>query len=243
MAHSAVVSKQVGSFEDYAPEVAKLGVCIFFLISGFLLYRPFVAARWRGTQSPAVRDFARRRLLRIVPAYWFALAVVVVFFEVGVTPDNWWIFPAFGQIYQQKTFDLGISPAWTLCVEMTFYALLPIYALLVARLSPKKVSVWADAVPLVVLASASLAFHAVYLDKSNHKIASTLPGTFYWFALGMGLAVASVWAAHGGDRAPLGSLRARAPCAWLRRWLRSWCFVRWSRLPGSTAAILPSMSP
>ncbi len=152
VAHTAVVSEKAGSFEDYAPEVAKLGVCIFFLISGFLLYRPFVAARWAGTEPPAVRDYARRRLLRIVPAYWFALAAVVVFFEVGVTPDNWWIFPAFGQIYQQKTFDLGISPAWTLCVEMTFYALLPIYALLVARLSPKPRSGWTDAVPLVLLA-------------------------------------------------------------------------------------------
>ena len=190
---------------------------IFFLDLRISALPPVRGCPLARHQSPAVRDFARRRLLRIVPAYWFALAVVVVFFEVGVTPDNWWIFPAFGQIYQQKTFDLGISPAWTLCVEMTFYALLPIYAFLVARLSPKKVSVWADAVPLVVLAGASLAFHAVYLDKSNHKIASTLPGTFYWFALGMGLAVASVWAAHGGDRAPFRVVGARAPCAGLRR--------------------------
>ena len=97
---------------------------------------------------------------------------------------------------------------------MTFYALLPIYALLVARLSPKKVAVWADAVPLVVLASASLAFHAVYLDKSNHKIASTLPGTFYWFALGMGLAVASVWA-HGGDRAPFRVVVRQGTLCWV----------------------------
>ena len=123
--------------------------------------------------------------------------------------------PAFGQIYQQETFDLGISPAWTLCVEMTFYALLPVYALLVARLSPRPRSAWTDVVPLVLLASASLAFHAVYVDKSNFKIASTLPGTFFWFSLGMGVAVASVWAAHGGDRGPVRFVERYGTLCWV----------------------------
>lgn len=45
-----------------------IGVTIFFLISGFLLYRPFIAHRIGGASAPAVRDYAKRRALRIYPA-------------------------------------------------------------------------------------------------------------------------------------------------------------------------------
>ena len=52
------------------------GVTLFFLLSGFLLYRPFVAARLQGRPPIRIRDFVRRRVLRIVPAYWVCLVVL-----------------------------------------------------------------------------------------------------------------------------------------------------------------------
>jgi peptidoglycan/LPS O-acetylase OafA/YrhL len=58
----------------WATNVAYEGVALFFLISGFLLYRPFVAARAGGRAVP-LPDYARRRVLRIVPAYWAALSI------------------------------------------------------------------------------------------------------------------------------------------------------------------------
>src|SRR4051794_6890563 len=51
------------------------GVVIFFVLSGFLLYRPFVRARRDGTR-PAVGRYFRHRAIRIVPAYWLALVVL-----------------------------------------------------------------------------------------------------------------------------------------------------------------------
>ena len=51
-----------------------MGVAIFFVISGFLLYRPFLAASRGG--PAAIRGYLRRRVLRIVPAYWVALTVL-----------------------------------------------------------------------------------------------------------------------------------------------------------------------
>ena len=54
-----------------------IGVPIFFGISGFLLYRPFLAARAAGG-SFDVRRYAWRRILRIVPAFWVALVVVTI---------------------------------------------------------------------------------------------------------------------------------------------------------------------
>ena len=55
---------------------ADVGVSIFFLLSGFLLYRPFVAARLAGRPSMGLGAYARRRALRILPAYWVALTIV-----------------------------------------------------------------------------------------------------------------------------------------------------------------------
>lgn len=55
-----------------------IGVTIFFVISGFLLYRPFIAHRTGGAGAPPVLTYAKRRLLRIYPAYWLALTVLVI---------------------------------------------------------------------------------------------------------------------------------------------------------------------
>lgn len=120
-----------------------VGVAVFFLISGFLLYRPFARARLGGARGPALRPYAVRRLLRIVPAYWVALPCVVLLLGPsgeGLTATR--VFSAhgvpayfgFAQVYDSHTLLGGISAAWSLCVELSFYALLPLWALLMLRL-------------------------------------------------------------------------------------------------------------
>ena len=54
-----------------------VGVDIFFVLSGFLLYRPFVRAHLAGTRGPAVGRYLKRRFLRIFPAYWLVLLCVL----------------------------------------------------------------------------------------------------------------------------------------------------------------------
>jgi len=50
------------------------GVSLFFVISGFLLGRPFIAEA-AGGRHVAVPAYYRRRALRILPVYWAAVAV------------------------------------------------------------------------------------------------------------------------------------------------------------------------
>jgi peptidoglycan/LPS O-acetylase OafA/YrhL len=179
------------SIAKYAPQLAAQGVAIFFLISGFLLYRPFVAARFAG-RAYRVRDYARRRFLRIVPAYWVALTVIIIVFGNAVTFGNAWQFYGFAQIYGNDTYTQGLGPAWTLCIEVTFYAALPFLALAAARFARKQ-SIRVDLILLAALAALSFVVHAVFYDDPDQRwIAGTLPGTFYWFALGMALALLSV---------------------------------------------------
>ena len=50
-------------------------VVLFFVLSGFLLYRPFAAALAAGEPFPSVRAYFRNRALRILPAYWVVVLV------------------------------------------------------------------------------------------------------------------------------------------------------------------------
>jgi peptidoglycan/LPS O-acetylase OafA/YrhL len=89
--HSAVFGDALGSsLGGRLLAHLNVGVAIFFLISGFLLYRPFIAHRTGGPEAPAVRDYAKRRFLRIYPAYWLVLTVLVVVPGLtGVVGGGW----------------------------------------------------------------------------------------------------------------------------------------------------------
>jgi peptidoglycan/LPS O-acetylase OafA/YrhL len=172
------------------------GVALFFVISGFLLYRPFVAARLRGRRGPRVLRYARRRVLRIVPAYWLALTVLSIWPGLpDVGSGHRWVYYAFLQVFSVNWVHGGIMAAWSLCVEVQFYVLLPVYALGLARLLRGRavgVQMRADFAALALLAAASLGVRAwSFIDTSPDTISSTIAGTFFWFALGMGLAVLS----------------------------------------------------
>src|SRR5215467_11624820 len=100
--HAGIVSGLLSSGSWLKPYAARLdvGVSVFFLISGFLLYRPFTRARLLGESQPQTGAYAWRRFLRIVPAYWVALTIITiclglprVFSAAGIP-----IYYGFGQI-------------------------------------------------------------------------------------------------------------------------------------------------
>ncbi len=175
-----------------------VGVAIFFVISGFLLYRPFLAAR-RGQGPPiGTGGYLRRRLLRIVPAYWVALTLLAIWPGLpGVFTADWWKYYGFLQVYSNTTYLQGIGPTWSLATEMAFYLVLPVFALVAARLTRgARLAVWLrrELALLGLLYLGAVAFRAWSL-RNGAPLGlppGTLPGTFDWFAIGMTLAVASV---------------------------------------------------
>ncbi|MDO8360610.1 MAG: acyltransferase family protein, partial [Devosia sp.] len=54
------------------------GVGAFFVLSGYLLARPFWTALDRGEAMPSLRTYALRRAARILPGFWLALTVTFV---------------------------------------------------------------------------------------------------------------------------------------------------------------------
>jgi peptidoglycan/LPS O-acetylase OafA/YrhL len=176
--------------------LGSVGPIVFFVLSGFLLLRPFIAG------EPSLRRYARRRCLRILPPYWTALTLLALFpGVVGVFSGDWWRFYGLVQNTSAQTFGQGIPVAWTLCVEMTFYALLPVWALLTRRASLRTHAlVFGAAFAVGVLVQALAARLTV-----DQLVADALPGQIAWFALGGGLAVWSI---------ARPALRVPAPAAW-----------------------------
>jgi peptidoglycan/LPS O-acetylase OafA/YrhL len=191
-----------------------VGVAIFFVISGFLLYRPYVAAARAGRPPMRLGDYARRRALRILPAYWVALTLLAIWPGLpGVFTGDWAIYYGLAQAYDPRTALGGIAPAWTLCIEVTFYALLPLYAAALRRLTAGRPARDAARIDLGVLAGLTAAVlvlrTAVHAATGEAVVLSTLPGMFDWFAGGMALAVLSV---HGGGA--VAGLGRRPWAAW-----------------------------
>jgi peptidoglycan/LPS O-acetylase OafA/YrhL len=174
-----------------------VGVTVFFLISGFLLYRPFVRARLVDERAPHTGAYAWRRFLRIVPAYWVALTVVTIWLSLdGVfTARGIPTFYGFAQIYDARYSLGGIGQAWTLCVEITFYAFLPIWAFGMRRM---RGGIRSELVALALLWLASLAYKAWALkqvgptDLNSGPYLQPLPNFLDQFAIGMALAALSV---------------------------------------------------
>src|ERR687888_1678736 len=59
---------------------ASLGLICFFVLSGFLLYRPFVRAAIAGDTRVDVGRYAIRRAARILPAYYACLLLCIALY-------------------------------------------------------------------------------------------------------------------------------------------------------------------
>jgi peptidoglycan/LPS O-acetylase OafA/YrhL len=176
---------------------------LFFMLSAFLLYRPWVRARLAEWRPPSALAFGWRRVLRIVPVYWVALTVVAIWIGLPYVFSGHGIWTYYGllQVYQPGWAVGGLPQAWSLSVEIGFYAMLPLWGALMRRFSAdsNRAKVRQELVGCAVLFGLGVAY----------KIAITTSGaidgpggtpfqlntlTFLDdFAIGMALGVLSAW--------------------------------------------------
>ena len=232
------------------------GVYLFFLISGYLLYRPFVAAHFDRADGPGVRGYSRRRALRIIPAYWVALTILVVMFDTRHRDDitslgDVIIYYGFLQIYFKSTVVGGLQQAWSLCTEVAFYVFLPFWAMAMRRLKGTRDALEralrVEVIGLVVLFALGLTLRWLVvrgLPNANVPYDNRLdwlPMNFDLFALGMGAAVLREW-----DRrraAPVRALDAlgRHPAlCWIAAGVAYWAVCTRVDLPLGPGANSPS---
>jgi peptidoglycan/LPS O-acetylase OafA/YrhL len=206
---------------DVFPVLSNQGLTLFFAISGFLLYRPFVAARRARRQAPTIGRYARRRILRIVPAYWVALTVLAIFPGiVGVFSGHGWRYYLFLQGFSSRTVVSGIPSAWSLSAEISFYIALPFWAILMGRVDAMAGGARWPRWELGLLGAVALAGVAVQVLASrlavSSLLATTVLGESTWFAAGMALAVVSVATQERARPGPLvGWISAHPDLSWV----------------------------
>jgi peptidoglycan/LPS O-acetylase OafA/YrhL len=175
---------------------ARVAFVMFFVLSGYLLYRPFARAALGESAPESIRAYLVRRAARILPAYYLALlgALVLVgsagavegrrMIESGEIP----LFFLFAQNYSADTLLRLNAATWTLVVEVAFYLLLPIVALFALRRCYG--SARAQLALLLALVGIGVTWNLVGYAAGWGAVASHAPPSFLpYFACGMMVAL------------------------------------------------------
>ena len=180
----------------------EIGVPIFFVLSGFLLFAPWVKAAARTDQPPSVRRYAWHRVRRIMPAY----AVTVVgayllyhFRMAGPNPGHTWeglfrnltLTQIYTDNYLYSFLHQGLTQMWSLAVEVGFYVVLPLLAYVLLVLLCRRR--WRPGLLLAGLAGLAMVSPAWLIlvhttDWLPDGARLWLPGYLAWFVGGMVLA-------------------------------------------------------
>ena len=180
----------------------EIGVPIFFVLSGFLLFLPWVKAAASGGTPPSVRRYSWHRVRRIMPAYAVTViaAYLVYHFRTGgPNPGHTWeglfrnltLTQIYTDDYLFSFLHQGLTQMWSLAVEVAFYVVLPLlaYLLLVVlcrrRWQPRLLLAGLVALALVSPAWLVLVHTTDWLPDGARL---WLPGYLAWFVGGMALA-------------------------------------------------------
>lgn len=192
-----------GSLTDELIGQLRLGMPMFFVLSGFLIFRPFAAAAIDGRPQPRIGVYALRRVARVGPAYWLAVllsaAVLASLGSVYAQPAS--VLPSFLlflQVYDPAAAGTLNPPTWTVAVEASFYLLVPVLAIALAALTARLADPRHRRLVLTVACGALLVVGAVVLGQAAYHgwgtdVRHTLPARLASFGAGMLVAVL----AHG----------------------------------------------
>lgn len=142
----------------YSPDTAAatkvglvgLSLLFFYVLSGFLLFLPYVRALTLDRSEaalPSTRNFALHRIARILPGYLVIFLLVNFVLQAayvdnpvyqplgtedgtGMITDPWQLLAnlTLVQTYLPQYIQTGLNPSWSLTLEYAFYLVLPLLA-------------------------------------------------------------------------------------------------------------------
>jgi peptidoglycan/LPS O-acetylase OafA/YrhL len=148
--------------------LGSFGVAMFFVLSGFLLARPFWQALDAGRPLPSLATYAQRRAARILPGFWLALTVsfVLSFTVFGARLDGQLVLRFLAGLllladwHWVTFFPVEVNgPLWSIGFEITSYLLLPLGFLALFAVRPKIGGGWGARWGWLGVIAAALAAH------------------------------------------------------------------------------------
>lgn len=110
-----------------------VGVCTFFVLSGFLLFYQMYK-KMEALSKDSLKDYFKKRLLRILPLYYFSIFFIVIFFRSDILIADGGIKTIVynllfaRELHSDGATKITINPVyWSLIIEMHFYFILPIF--------------------------------------------------------------------------------------------------------------------
>ncbi|MEI4482247.1 MULTISPECIES: acyltransferase family protein [unclassified Phyllobacterium] len=169
--------------QEFVDSIGPAGVDLFFVISGFVIYlmakRSGKVAETKG-RFFAFWEFVVKRLIRIYPVYWIAFGVATLIMGYVELAPDWlekkpWL-ELFLLVSQPNN---RILAAWTLILEMYFYAVAALVILILPRHIVLGFSIWFA----VVTAAIALAF----LLGKDWMLMTAFTSLLYDFLFGMAI--------------------------------------------------------
>jgi peptidoglycan/LPS O-acetylase OafA/YrhL len=178
-----------------------LGLAAFFVLSGYLIARPFARAYVAGTRRPPLRDYVRNRVLRVVPAFYvFTVLVLLRFGLDGTLASGSHNASSWSQVLAQFLFVQGqaggpaavpIGPAWSIGAEVGFYVLIPLSAFVAYRVGARLRGPGSRAA-VALAAIAALTFVSIAArayQKFDFTWLTSPPAIMYVFMPGVAVAI------------------------------------------------------
>ena len=219
--HAAFSAGLRGKHEMLNAFIARFDISIpvFFMVSGFLLFRPYATALMDDRPQPSIRTYVRNRAARVLPAYWAALAGVMIWFGIPIVngagpfdarPLGATLFYALMlQTFSASAVFHGFAEfdqAWSIGTEVAFYATLPVGATLMRRRlagrePARQLRAILTTMGVVIVAAQLWRIGLVAVGHDHPGLAASaafwLPAHMDFFALGMAMATWNVAARLG----------------------------------------------
>ncbi len=170
----------------------RLAIDGFFIISGFLIAKSF-------NKSTSLKDYFKRRIKRIIPAYIFIILACALLFSfissksfsnyflsvqfwkylgANLTFQNY-IEPSLPGVFENNKISAVNGALWTIKVEEAFYILLPIFFWLINK---RKLNFYILSVSVYIL---SIAYFNYFMNIDLYRFAKQLPGALSFFMMGI----------------------------------------------------------
>jgi peptidoglycan/LPS O-acetylase OafA/YrhL len=190
-----------------------VSVYLFFALSGFLIARPFVEALVLGRPRPALAPYLRNRALRLFPAAWLLIAVVLLRHGArDAAPGELLSALTLTESYSPHPHESLIGQLWSLKVELAFYLLVPLVFAAVWRAAARRPSIRGRRWAVYGLAALGAAVSLVFSEVAAGSVVAqrSLPWALIAFMVGLALGAALAGREPRLERRPARALAATA---------------------------------